>query len=571
MDNNQYWHELLPLYVEGRLSPQERHALEQQLYQDPALQEAYEEWRLLAAVVQEEAARWAAKPPPLSASFKANLPPRGLMSQATQPNQRVSQEALNEATRVTRLPSTPQPSPPGYEPTTIADAYGRQPRKIKQGRPLSLSMAAAAILMILFSGFIVYVIVNGTSDEDNEGGSNLSQVNGVASETADVAEATLFPTPTVTPFGGGNFVPTALPTNTIQALAPNSGGGLPTATTDDSISSMETGPVFSTEVPVSPAPSLTPIVTPEIALSNERCVAQISDGQALDVLANPYGNAIRRQMLAGELWPVKTVTVSGWYEVISPDFDGTSGWLFAGDIILMGDCSIVPRPSATIASGVQNPDVPSDPSNPNATLVPQVSYFSPSTTTVYPGDTLTLSWSVRGAEALWIEQSPNWEGGDPLTFEPDARFSDLPLTGSIEVSIPVDYEADIVQFSLIMNQIEWVLENGYPVRGPGVSLTIPIIQGAVEITRFEANRSSAAPGDTITLNFAASGATEAYITPYISTDNPNPSRETISTSGVITFSIPEDFLGEMSFRFEVVGRSGQDAETIRLQIVDDES
>ena len=461
MDNYQYWHELLPLYLEGRLSEQERVALEQQLEQDPNLRHAYDEWRLLAAIVREESKQWGLNPPPLSVDFKARLAPKSGRNQQTQPSQAISQQALSEPTRITSEPTTVAPMPTmttrtdGYEPTQIAELYDRQSGKSKRNNRTSLSLAAAAVLMILFSGFIVFVLTNSNEDSPQ----TLSQIN-------DASTAS----PTITPFDGAVNQPTALPTNTLPVTAISTENepdtpDIPNPPTTDDTSSM-TGIGGA-----NPPASATPFATPELAVPESQCIATTPALQNVTVYSTPFGPPIERVMQPGEIWSVIVVTTDGWYEVVSPDFDGTWGWVPGSDIQLLGDCSRIPAPSPTITISPESPPIATP------THVPEVGYFEPSSTQISPGDTITLSWSVRNASAIWIEYiSGDLVNQDPTTVEPDEIFDNLAEEGSLEITIPFDYSASSIQFSLIIDQYEWSYENGSPTRGPSVSIFVPIVQ-----------------------------------------------------------------------------------------------
>ena len=69
---------------------------------------------------------------------------------------------------------------------------------------------------------------------------------------------------------------------------------------------------------------------------------------------------------------------------------------------------------------------------------PEIVFFSANVLSAQRGETITLSWETRGAAAVWIEY---WDiGNHPLVpsgcITVDATFDDLPLSGSLPVTIP---------------------------------------------------------------------------------------------------------------------------------------
>lgn len=339
--DNQTWHDLLPLYIEGRLSPAETRELEHRLARDPVLHAAYVEWQTIAGVVQEEASKWAAQLPPLSERVKSQLG----VSQSTQPNLAVPVEP----TRVTRLPVAPPiQTPPvnnGYEPTQFGTIGYREPAaKTSATRRFPLSAVAAAILMLFVGIFLVYFAGGFGSDEDptTVGLSNENVLSTPTLTAFPTIDATAFPTNTDVP---SNLPPTIapdIPTRTPRP-APTEG---PSDFDDNSINGTGLNPSGG-GTGAQPVATDTPMVGP--VDPNAPCQATTLNDQAVTVYGSPFGVAIQRPIYVGELWNIVAVSDTGWFEVVSPFAPYERGWVYGFDVMLSGNCADVPMPTATQA------------------------------------------------------------------------------------------------------------------------------------------------------------------------------------------------------------------------------
>lgn len=345
MNNQQKWFDLLPLYIEGQLSSSDTREMEYRLAHDPALQAAYVEWQTIAGTVREEAALWAAKLPPLSAKVKAQLG----VSQSTQPNLAPPVEPTRVMQMPTRQIAQPQSSD-GYEPTYAGLGY-REPRIDKTGstlRRFPFSAAAAAIILLFLSVFLIYLATGTTDDPESltrSGQANKQPItptvtafviNATAlltntlppTPTPDVATATRTPRPPVDP-GVSAFDTTAA----VPEASGLGGGGA------DSTGILSTGPQAA---PIEPY---------------TMCTATAQPGLPVSVYVQPNsGETILRQIWQGENWNVIAVTPDGyWYEVVSTFEPYERGWAYGPEIILSGDCSVLQQPSATPTADVNMP------------------------------------------------------------------------------------------------------------------------------------------------------------------------------------------------------------------------
>ncbi|MBN2471473.1 MAG: zf-HC2 domain-containing protein, partial [Anaerolineae bacterium] len=67
------WQEMLPYYLNGTLSPEDRAALETHLAGCPACRRELEEWRLIGGVVREEVRDWVSAPAAILPETRAKI------------------------------------------------------------------------------------------------------------------------------------------------------------------------------------------------------------------------------------------------------------------------------------------------------------------------------------------------------------------------------------------------------------------------------------------------------------------------------------------------------------------
>ncbi len=332
--DNKNWYDLLPLYIEGQLSPSEVYEIEQKLARDPSLRAAYIEWQTVAEAVRDEAAYWATKLPPLSAKVKAQLH----VSQATQPNL----APPIEPTRLTQLPTRQLPKPQtndGFEPTQLGLGY-HEPRYQQTTtlkiRRFPFSAAAAALILLFVGVFLIYNVI-GTSDPEQPSSASLSNKQPT--------------TPTITPFFANDA--TAFPTNTPSSADVPTRTARPPATNepanfDTDMQIFESNPGLgggggNSTTGISSSPIAPPVD------ANAQCRASAPTDIPVTIYATPFGVPIARQMFLGDLWDVVAKTQANWYYVVSLFEPYDRGWVYGFEVALTGDCSVVPEPSPTPA------------------------------------------------------------------------------------------------------------------------------------------------------------------------------------------------------------------------------
>lgn len=277
--HNPEWLELIPFYIGQQLSTADKLRLESHLATCDLCQLELKEWRLLASVVQQEGARWA-----------NNLPPLRLIAPV--------EVALNQPTLEGRRPN-------GFhqaeEPTYINISINVHPTAASIPRSRwSLTMVAAAIVMVVFGGVLVYLL-------SQTGGRQNTNKVGLAPQAN-----TPQPSPSITLFGGEN-------TET-ETLTP-----------------------LSTRPPQSGIPIYTPQL---IAPSSSFCNVYNIIGQPIgiypwpDLAYSPIGT-----MQPDVVYHTWIYSSNGWYQLFLPD--GILGWVRGDFVRIDGNCADLTLPSPT--------------------------------------------------------------------------------------------------------------------------------------------------------------------------------------------------------------------------------
>lgn len=392
MNNKSYWHELLPLYVRGDLSPQQSLALEQRLAHDPELQAALFEWQVLADVVKNTSREWAADPPPLSIEFKARLRPQN--GQSTQPN-RTQQQGIEAEPTITHTATPAQPTSirhfphadttqasPAQQHATLDTAQPTAERTHDAGSlghidntrsllRLPLSTLAAAIVMLFVVGFLLVTVLGGGENDNNQQSNSqrTPTVNGFdpAAAAIPLPGASITPSPTISRVQPGTSSTAATqPTDFFEdesigsggASGVGTGGGIPERNPIPAVAASATHTPRPLDAGI-PAGSPEQLTTPEIVSSalGDICHA-VNPAQAdnampvivFDAPVNSDDSELERGIEPGETWWVKTrLPETDWFEVVAPDGSGISGWVPASNIVLNGNCNSIVAPTPTLS------------------------------------------------------------------------------------------------------------------------------------------------------------------------------------------------------------------------------
>ncbi|MBN1285264.1 MAG: hypothetical protein JXB47_07695 [Anaerolineae bacterium] len=102
---------------------------------------------------------------------------------------------------------------------------------------------------------------------------------------------------------------------------------------------------------------------------------------------------------------------------------------------------------------------------------PTVVSFTAAPQTVQPGGEVLLQWETRSAQRVWIEQfKADTVGAGFTQYTPaDHLYADLPLTGSLKVTLPGDYTGKVATFILVMDTYN------VSARGPGARVDVPVV------------------------------------------------------------------------------------------------
>lgn len=389
------WLELIPFYIARRLSPDQARALERHLAQCKTCHNEFEEWRLLATVVRSEADIWSKQLPALSPKLREQLAhPRQNGYTTFDPSQ----------TQVTH-------SKVIYAPTIQVNP------KFSTRRPrsrLPITLAAAAVVMMVVAGVLALLLGQfGDKDETVEVPIQGLSSNEISSkESAVTPTTTKQPTATFTPYFingtglGGGF-------DGGEEGNPGSGGG-----------SDSGNPLVGTPIPYTDGLGMTaPYAT---------CTSSSATGSDVAVYNWPgLAFNIVDTLPVGEAWNTVVFSSDGWYEVVDPD-DFSVGWVPGTQIHLNGDCSYLTLPSPTPAN-------------------PRITSFTASTQLARPGSPITLTWQTQGAQRLWLVSAPGGVSSTDPAFSPDWVYDTLPLSGTLEFTLPANYARPSIQFMLLLD------------------------------------------------------------------------------------------------------------------------
>lgn len=134
------WEELIPLYVAGMLSTQERDALEQHLAACDTCRRIFEEWRTTAAVVRDAAEQWSKGLPPLAPKLRERVAARGEAQNGTA-------NAIGNLPTIVHLPRVPK--------RELATSQKRV--RSRSAHRVPFTLAAAMIILFLFGGGLLFM------------------------------------------------------------------------------------------------------------------------------------------------------------------------------------------------------------------------------------------------------------------------------------------------------------------------------------------------------------------------------------------------------------------------------
>jgi hypothetical protein len=157
---------------------------------------------------------------------------------------------------------------------------------------------------------------------------------------------------------------------------------------------------------------------------------------------------------------------NGWYRVRMPNYGvDVIGWVSTTQVNVYGACDTL----NVVASAGYPPEATVMPPTwtPEPASSAQILYFTGSPTNASPGDTITLSWATSGASNVWLQYYGY--GENTPSNGADATYTNLPLTGSMNVTIPPDYNHAGVEFMLVMNY-----QSGSSLNGLSATVTIPL-------------------------------------------------------------------------------------------------
>lgn len=299
--NHDYWFDLIPYYVNRTLAEAEREAFEQHLAGCPACRQRVEDWRGIAHAVYQDVAGWVQSPPPLAAEVR------------------------------TAAHAGPAPSSNGH---TAQPTQHMVPLRVQAARrsvrtlQLPLTLAAAAVAIVIVGALLVYLATRPDPDDSLTPGSD-----GQAEHVPPTTSAR----PTVTP----------LPMYSPPALSPDTGEALYGPAPDLGILSPTTRP-----------PTITPVNPPGIGSggagdaatggaivpARTTCQARNISGASAPIYQTP-GGAIIAYWPPGEWLDVFQRTASGWYQLVRGGY--IWGWVNSRAIVLDGPCGSLPYPTAT--------------------------------------------------------------------------------------------------------------------------------------------------------------------------------------------------------------------------------
>ncbi|NDJ85790.1 MAG: hypothetical protein GYB66_07885 [Chloroflexi bacterium] len=598
--------ELIPLYVAGKLPPEQAAKLEHHLARSPELHTALEEWQTIAEAVRQQSEEWARRLPPLAPYIRAEVEKR-FNGQGAEPTMIT---ALNQPTRL-------------------------GPRSATQQSRLPLSLAAALIAVTVFASLIVFL----SSREDSDGGQN-GDTAGLAAqegspETAIAQDSS--PTLTFTPFVATEIAarPTATPNDIHSPVA-----GVGNATSTATPAFQEAG---SGSASAASSPGLPPNLQPTRTLSQDDCFVTNPQETPVAIYRWPgRENEVTGTLQPGEQRRILVTSGTGWYEVYAPE-GGIQGWVFIEDVRLGGNCdnlwlpsptpdvpttspttcrvSVITGDTITIRSGpgmdyaeigsyggqmvarsrsangwyevafapqsqtltgwvpetwisanthcatlpvISPADYTPQPTPtrfPTAAAVPQIAYFTAVPSDIQPGDTVTVSWETRHASRVWLEYFGTQASGNAGTEAapmPLAVFSDLPLTGSMDIRIPATFRDDAITFSLVINTY------GDGERGPSMNRVVRIdypqsqeqTPSLPTIISFEVTPAQTAPGETLTATWETQDARRVHLSLLGETGSGQPERREVAGRGQSTYVAPAGYTGKLYFRLEAEGEDG---------------
>lgn len=301
--------DLIPFYVAQTLPDDERRAVETYLAQSKEAQQEVADWHAIASVVYEDAARHAVGLPPLSPK---------VLDAIRQSQGRYSSEPTLETLQVVVPPARP----------TV-------------NRWMSLTMAAAVLMVVLFAGLLASMAARGSIDLTGSDGGGTSIVMLTEESSSQTPLSTLSPTVTplvtrdmgivtLTPQTSTRIPDTAVPPAVIQPT---------TVPQDDgSRGSEEATASESRQAEMAALGAFLPGECTLMSRTGADVPIHRFPSQSSEVIGFiTSGQTLRTWVYSGD----------GWYETGIFDASTIVGWVSAALVQVSGDCANLPLPSPT--------------------------------------------------------------------------------------------------------------------------------------------------------------------------------------------------------------------------------
>lgn len=318
--NHDYWHDLIPFYVNRSLVGPERDSFEQHLRECPACRQQIDDWHTVAHAVYQDVAEWVRYTPPLSAEVRA-----------------VAQAGPAPSTNGRTAAHTTYQS---ETTTALRDQRGRRARRSVQ---LPLTLAAAAVLIVVCGAMLIYLATNSGDDSTTTG----SEAMGENVAPPSTAHPTDTPLPMLGPATAG---PSALPptADPLYAQPPDLGiMGTPQAPT---ITPLPPSGIGAGGAGDSSASSFS-------APEGYVCQAASATGSAVPIRSMPempFADNILSYLQPGQWLDVFQHTYTGWYQLVGTN-GRLAGWVSIAEITLSGPCDNVPYPTPTMVRPLPTP------------------------------------------------------------------------------------------------------------------------------------------------------------------------------------------------------------------------
>ncbi len=202
-----------------------------------------------------------------------------------------------------------------------------------------------------------------------------------------------------------------------------------------------------------PTPTRSTMITP----SNQQCLISSANGDAISIYAGPGDSYdILTTMSLQATANAQAVSDNSWYRVSYTALSiNWLGWVNGDDVALNFNCDDLPLITSQNYPPETTPVLTQEARTPTvATEVfasPEVVQFMTLDRDVSPGSQVTLRWETRNAENIWIEYHLPSQNMFAEDYEPLRVYSDLSPTGTISIRVPIDYDANSIAFSLIVD------------------------------------------------------------------------------------------------------------------------